>query len=216
MTQSRNNTVPPASCRQACGLRIRHRGRLPHWEIEGATYFVTFRLGDSIPRNVADLYRFERQNIIITAEQMNRPLTETELERLRKLYSTRIEGYLDKSIGNCYMRQHCIAQLIQNALECFNKKRYLLYAWCIMPNHVHAVFQPFQEYTLDKILHSWKSYTATQANKLLKRTGVFWQREYYDHLIRNQTEFLRIIEYVVENPVKAGMKNWPWVKIYGD
>lgn len=147
---------------------------------------------------------------------MNRPLTEIELERRRKLYSGRIEGYLDKSIGNCYLRQQGIAQIIQNALECFNKKRYVLFAWCIMPNHVHTVFRPFDGHALDKILHSWKSYTAVQANKLLGRTGVFWQREYYDHLVRNEKEFHRILNYVLENPVKAGLIDWPWVKVYDD
>jgi REP element-mobilizing transposase RayT len=214
--QSQNEKVPPASCRQACGLRIRHRGRLPHWEIGGGTYFVTFRLADSIPRRVADSYRFERNNIIKTAEQLKRPLTDNELERLRKLYSKKIENYLDKGIGKCYLRQHSIAQLTQDALEYLDNNRYRLYSWCIMPNHVHVVFQPFEGHSLDKTLHSWKSYTSTLANKLLNRSGAFWQREYYDHIIRNEKQFHRIIEYVLENPQKAGLKDWPWVKLYGD
>jgi REP element-mobilizing transposase RayT len=85
-----------------------------------------------------------------------------------------------------------------------------------MPNHVHVVFQPFEGHSLDKTLHSWKSYTSTLANKLLNRSGAFWQREYYDHIIRNEKQFHRIIEYVLENPQKAGLKDWPWVKLYGD
>ena len=215
-TEEVRPVVPPASCRQTEGLRKRYRGRLPHWEIDGGTYFVTFRLDDSIPRNVADSYRFERENIVKTAEQLNRPLTEDELTRLSKLYSTRIEQYLDKGIGSCYLQQPEIAALVRNVFEFFNNQRYQLCAWCIMPNHVHIIFSPSAGYTLDQILHSWKSYTAKEANKYLKHTGTFWQREYYDHLIRNEKEFQRIVHYVIDNPEKAGLDHWPWVKLYVD
>ena len=207
-------TVPPASCRQVTGLRIRNRGRLPHWESEGGTYFVTFRLNDSVPGHIADGYRFERENIIKTAQYLDRPLTEYETERLQKLYSSKIESYLDKGIGNCYLRQRPIAQVVLDALEYFNNERYKLYILCIMPNHVHVLFCPFEGYNLEKVIHSWKSYTATKANETLNRSGTFWQKEYYDHLVRNEQEFDRIITYILENPEKAGLKNWPWVKVY--
>lgn len=206
--------VPPASCRQTGDFRIRNRGRLPHWEIEGGTYFVTFRLGDAVPRKVAEAYRFERENILKTARQLNRLLTDFEQDRLRKLHSRKIENFLDKGIGNCCLREPAIAQLVKDALEYFNNKRYKLYSWCIMPNHVHVVFRPFANYILDKLLHSWKSYTSKHANKLLNRSVSFWQREYYDHLIRNEAEFYRIIQYVMNNPSKAGLSDWIWMKLY--
>ena len=187
-------TVPPASCRQVWGLRIRCRGRLPHWESEGGTYFITFRLNDSVPKKIADAYRFERKNIVKTAEQLKRPLTDYEIGRLQKLYSTKIDSYLDKGIGECYLRQESIAQSVLDAFEYFHDTRYKLYALSIMPNHVHLLFRPFEDYVLDRILHSWKSYTATQANRFLNRSGVFWQKEYYDHLVRDQYEFDRIVK----------------------
>lgn len=207
-------TVVPASSRQLGALRIRNRGRLPHWEKIGVACFVTFRLYDSVPKAIADAYRFERENIIKTAKQLNRPLTDTEQERLMLLYSEKIEGYLDRGAGHCFLKQHPIAQLVQNSLEYFNGKRYQLYAQCIMPNHVHVVFQLFEGYLLEKVLHSWKSYTATKTNELLHRSGIFWQKEYYDHLIRNELEFKRIVNYVLENPTKAGLSNWNWIKLY--
>jgi REP element-mobilizing transposase RayT len=213
--QDGGGTVPPASSRQVSGLRIRSRGRLPHWEREGSTYFITFRLNDSIPRNIAGAYLFERENIIKTATYLNRPLTDYETERLQKLYSEKIESYLDKGIGDCYLRQRPIAQLVLDALEHFHNDRYKLYTLCIMPNHVHLLFRPFDGYVLDKILHSWKSYTSTKANEHLNRSGVFWQKEYYDHLVRDPQEFDRILKYILENPEKAGLKDWPWVKVYG-
>jgi putative transposase len=85
-----------------------------------------------------------------------------------------------------------------------------------MPNHVHTVFAPLTEETssvpLSAIMHSLKRNTAKQANRLLKRSGYFWEHESFDHYIRNQTEFKRIIKYLLENPVKAGLvdrwKDW--------
>lgn len=197
-------------------MRIRHRGRLPHWETETGSYFITFRLSDSIPRKVADSYRFERENIIKTAEHLNRSLTEYELERLAKLYSDKIESYLDQGVGECYLRQSKIAELVKISLEYFHNQRYRLYCWCIMPNHVHIAFRPFNGYSLDTLLHSWKSYTSTKANIILNRTGSLWQREYYDHLIRNEKDLERIINYIMQNPIKAGLQDWPWVKIYSN
>ena len=93
----------------------------------------------------------------------------------------------------------------------FEGERYELVAACVMPNHVHAVFAPLHGHGLADILHSWKSFTSKEANKLLGTTGQFWEREYFDRLIRNAAELERTVRYVVENPVKAGLKDWRWV-----
>ena len=80
-----------------------------------------------------------------------------------------------------------------------------------MPNHVHVIFQPMQTWTLAKIIHSWKSFTVHRANKLLGRAGEFWQRESYDHLIRDSNEMERISRYIANNPAKAKLGHWAWV-----
>jgi REP element-mobilizing transposase RayT len=82
-----------------------------------------------------------------------------------------------------------------------------------MPNHAHVVFSPLAEHKLKDILHSWKSFSAEEANRLLGRTGHFWQREYLDHLVRNEASLLKITRYVKENPQRAGLRNWPWVGV---
>ena len=83
-----------------------------------------------------------------------------------------------------------------------------------MPNHVHVVVKPFPGNSLAEMLHTWKSFTAKKAKKL---TGVanLWQREYYDHLLRSEAEFERAVQYVLENPTKAGLRNWRWVWVRG-
>jgi REP element-mobilizing transposase RayT len=82
-----------------------------------------------------------------------------------------------------------------------------------MPNHVHALFRIHEGHRLAKILHAWKSFSATKANRLLRRSGEFWQREYYDHLIRSEDEFYRVVNYIAENPNRAGLRNWRWVGV---
>ena len=80
-----------------------------------------------------------------------------------------------------------------------------------MPNHVHLVLRLLPGWSLDKVSHSLKSFTAKEANQLLRRNGRFWQREYYDHIIRDEKEYERLVEYVLGNPTAAGLDDWPWV-----
>jgi REP element-mobilizing transposase RayT len=192
-------------------IKIRDRGRLPHWEAEGALYFLTFRLADALPGSVAESYRFERRNIIETAKQQKRELSASEMKRIAQLFSERIEAYLDSGAGECLLAKPEIARLVADAIRHFDGKRYRLIAWCIMPNHVHVVFKPLPGHALDTIVHSWKSFSANVANKILGRTGTFWQKEYYDHLIRHEEDYYRILLYVLGNPEKANLQNWQWV-----
>ncbi len=97
------------------------------------------------------------------------------------------------------------------ALRFWHGKRYRLLAWCIMPNHVHVVVRLFPSQELAVVIKSWKLHVARAANQALGRSGKFWQREYYDHLVRNQEELDHAINYILENPRKAGLKNWTWV-----
>jgi REP element-mobilizing transposase RayT len=128
-----------------------------------------------------------------------------------QLHSRWLEKTLDTGAGKCFLRNPAIAQIVVNALKEFDGSRYCLFAWSVMPNHVHVLFQTIGNISLVRILHSWKSFSAKAANQILGRNGEFWQREYHDHLIRNMTEFDRAVRYVMENPSKAGLRNWPWV-----
>lgn len=90
------------------------------------------------------------------------------------------------------------------------QKKLSLYTWCIMPNHVHVLVEPVN-HDLSKILNSWKTFTARETNKLLGREGKpFWQREYFDHLVRNQEHLEQTHAYIWNNPEVAGLKNWKW------
>jgi REP element-mobilizing transposase RayT len=215
----RSAGVPPAvvgASRSRFGdVTIRDRGRLPHSEKDSAAYFITFRLADSLPQSVLDRIESERKSIMATAAQLGRALSSDEHREILRLSSPVIERFLDSGAGACHLRNFAIAEEVANALRYFDEKRYRLFAWCVMPNHVHVVARFFTGTTLATVLHSWKSFSSKHANRILGSHGVFWQREYYDHLIRHEEEFERAIRYVAENPAKAKLKDWKWVWVCG-
>ena len=144
-------------------IRIRTRGHLPHWERESGTYFVTFRLADSLPQSAVTSFKAERDSILPTARQQERDLTPSEQKRLAHLFAERIEKQLDSGVGECHLVNPRIARLVADALRHFEEKRYRLWAWCVMPNHVHVVVELRSGQSLAKVLHSWKSYSANSA-----------------------------------------------------
>jgi Rad3-related DNA helicase/REP element-mobilizing transposase RayT len=218
-SSSRGTGVPPVSpmrqtgvspVSQQCDLQIRKGAYLPHWTMKGSIYHVVFRLADSLPEVVLQRLSQEQEAIHAQAATSRSPLLQPEKEKLKHLRAERIEKYLDEGHGGCWLNNAAIAQVVVTALKHFDRSRYNLLAWCVMPNHVHVIVQPTSQWPLSRILHSWKSFTAKAANKQLDRTGEFWQVEYYDHLIRDERELHTCIEYVLRNPEMAGLLNWAW------
>jgi len=186
-------------------LRVRKGEHLPHWNCDNAIYHVCYRLADSIPRGKIIQLQCEKDLIRNSLANRNRSLTRQEEARLRYLYARKIERLLDAGYGKCYLRKPDIAGIVRESLEYFEGKRYYLHAWSIMPNHVHVIVEPVAGWQLSKIVRSWKSFTANRINKRLRRGGQLWQHESYDHIIRNETEYRETVEYVWNNPVKAGL-----------
>ena len=106
------------------------------------------------------------------------------------------------------------AGMVEKALLYFDAVRYHLHAWVVMPNHVHALFTPENGFMLSAMLHSWKSFTAKEANRILGRRGQFWQKEYFDRYIRSEEHYWTAIDYIEMNPVNAGLcackEDWPF------
>jgi REP element-mobilizing transposase RayT len=200
-----------ASDQRVAPLIIRQGANLPHWTRDGATYFVTYRLADSLPQGLLNAWIAERDHIIVRARQMEQELTEYELTRLDELHSEKVESYLDAGHGACWMSSPAIARVVRDAMFHFEGVRHEVHAWCVMPNHVHAVVRPLAGFSLSQVLHGWKGYSGREANKALGRTGMFWQPEPYDHLVRDRADLERCVRYVLDNPVKAGLREWEWV-----
>jgi REP element-mobilizing transposase RayT len=192
-------------------IKIRDRSRLPHWEYDGGAYSITFRLADSLPKAILDRLMIEREAAIRSIQRSGREPTDMEREDLKRIFNEKIDIYLDAGAGACHLETPAIAEMIVDTLKHFHDQRHYLIAWCVMPNHVHVIFHPMAGFTLDEITHSWKSFSANKANAVLRRKGTFWQHESYDHLLRNPEYLMRSIDYVLNNPKKANLTNWPWV-----
>jgi REP element-mobilizing transposase RayT len=165
-------------------LGAHSRGYLPHVDRAGLRYFVTFRLADALS------------------------------SRPSNLDHAAAEALLDRCYGSCVLRTPAVAVIVADAMRHFDGTRYDLGPWVVMPNHVHAILRPHREFALAMIIHSWKSFTAHAINALLRRSGVLWQREYFDRFIRNERHLLIATRYIAENPVRAGLvsrpEDWPF------
>jgi REP element-mobilizing transposase RayT len=176
------------------------RGYLPHWDHPGMIQTLNFRLAGSLPASVVEQWKVELGQ-------------QPESEAAKTIY-WRVEKYLNAGHGECWLQRTDIARLTENALLHFDGQRYRLLAWCVMPNHVHAMIETREGFPLPDVLHSWKSFVGNQANKVLRRHGEFWQREYLDRYIRHADHYAQAVAYIEENPVKAGLArvktDWPW------
>jgi putative DNA methylase len=128
-----------------------------------------------------------------------------------------IEKYEDTGKGACYLKDARIARIIKNALLYNDDVMYHLLEWCIMPNHVHVLIEVIDGSSLSNIVQGWKSYTAHASNKVLKRRGAFWMADYFDRYIRDGKHYNYTVEYILQNPVKAGLVNlpekWEWSSV---
>ena len=180
----------------------RTRRHLPHFRRAGSVYAVTFRLADSLPR--AKLAEIEAAVKALSPSHR-------AVER-----RTRLEAALDAGAGSCLLRDPRAAAIVGQAVRHFAGDRYRLAAWCVMPNHVHAVVNPLGGNDLAPITHSIKSFTANRINRAFGRSGRVWQDESYDRLIRDAEELRRQVDYVRRNPAKAGLRGWRWVEVDED
>ena len=196
-----------------------HRDHLPHLKREGGAYFVTFRLAGTLPREVLGELKRQRERLMAQALAAKRPLSWREQQELFRWYSSRVDAHLDAGHGDCWLGGPGLAGLVAETLRFHNGRRFDLFAWVIMPNHVHAVLQPRSGWTLSKVLQGWKGYSGHVANRRLNREGQpFWQRESFDHLIRDDEDLQRCCHYTIMNPVNAGLcacpEDWRWSSLH--
>jgi REP element-mobilizing transposase RayT len=201
--------------------RFFYRRHLPHYQPQDATLFVTCRLAGSLPAHVIAQIKQEA-----AAGKMRVALVEDPQDRSRLADQERRRsfGRWDKALdavqeGPRWLEVPAIADLVADSLRRRDPDVFELYAYCVMPTHVHIVFRITAKDdgsapSLAAVLHSFKRYIAREANKILHRDGQFWQHESYDHAVRDEAELRRIIAYVANNPVKAGLVSewqaWRW------
>jgi putative transposase len=189
---------------------------LPHWTQPGCTYFVTFRLRDSLPKAFAERWYAERREwmrqrgVDVDAEaglsQGLARLAEADRKEFHERFSAVMERKLDELHGSCLLQDNAHRELVEQALRFFHNERYRLGRYAVLPNHVHALVTPLGT-GLKRICYSWKHWSATQINRERGVRGSVWQSESFDHIVRNEEHLERFDTYIARNPERAGLQS---------
>ena len=193
-------------------VRIYNHGILPHWRQTGCTYFVTFRLADSIPAKVLEEIEYER-TLWLKARGINpnhpnwkqqfETLSPTDRRTYEQLVGRLVNMSLDECHGTCVLRNPLAASQVVQALDYFHNNRVFTGDFIVMPNHVHVLMTPCPGHELEEILKSIKQYSANAINKINKTDGALWQRDSYDHIVRDWDQLQAFQEYIRANPLKG-------------
>ncbi|MDB5388917.1 MAG: putative protein-transrane prediction, partial [Planctomycetaceae bacterium] len=191
-----------------------------HWYKPGAIYFLTYRLAGSLPAEVLELLK-EQKEAFLGQSPTSGVSQQEHRDKAHKVWFRDYDLALDRGDGPHWLTDRRIAAIVRGNLYHHHGTKYYLLAYCIMSNHVHVVLQPTAEFEkryfdgigdredglspLSEIMHSLKSYTAHKANEILGKDGRFWQHESYDHWIRSEEELERIVNYIMANPFTAGL-----------
>ena len=193
------------------------RRSLPHWRQDQATYAVSFRLIDSVPKAAIHRYLGEKKEWQdleqLALSKGDEELAKDARSRRAEIYQDFVEKALEEGKGPDFLRNPEVAEAMESTLKHFGGDRYDLIAWCVMPNHVHAIVRPLGAHVIADILQSWKAFSARECNRILGRKGAFWQPESYDHLIRDTDDFLNQRNYILrhETEWKGGEDSGPGI-----
>lgn len=201
---------------------------LPHLHLPNATYFITIRLAGSLPLDALAKMReeYEQQEQLLKAHLQGRALAE-ERYKLQKKFFARYDQMLDAAKhGPRWLAEPRVAEIVVHEIQALHPEYYHLQAYCLMSNHVHLAIdqqgipeppprKDGKRYTaLSRAMRQLKSKSGYACLQQIGKHGDFWQHESYDHVVRNEREFERIIAYIIENPVKAGLvkewQQWPY------
>ncbi len=192
-------------------MTITYRRNLPHIHPENTPIFITFRLANSLPVEIIESLRKERD------AAKKKAANQSERYNADKEYFEHYDDWLDR-IENTprWLNQEEIAQIVKEKIHELAEAHYHLFAYCIMPNHVHLLIQSrlgkklpeggtTAKYPITDAMRLLKGSTARNCNLQLGRSGAFWTHESYDHFIRDERELENVIAYILHNPVKAGL-----------
>jgi type I restriction enzyme R subunit len=201
----------PFSEHRAVRIYLRN---LPHWRQDGATYFVTFRLGDSVPKKVLDQWEYEKQlwlharGVSVTGgdwKSQLQLLPEPDQKQFHKHFNRLFHAALDEGHGACHLKTGpCLATVRKKLFE-NDGHSYHLGDFVVMPNHVHLLLVPAPGKKLELILKAIKGAAARECNQHLGRSGQLWQPDSYDHIVRTLEELIHFRQYIRDNPEKAGL-----------
>ncbi len=186
----------------------------PHWSQAGAVVFITFRMADSIPREVLLRWDREKQEWLrlhgydsrIEWQELLPQLTESDRQTFLREFNRCREDFLDTCHGACVLRRPELATIVSDSLLHFDGQRYRMGDFVVMPNHVHLLAVFPSEELLKQQCDSWLHFTAFRINPLIGSKGKLWQQEPFDHLVRSIEQYEYLRDYIRKNPEKARLK----------
>jgi putative transposase len=185
---------------------IRH---LPHWRQEGATYAVTFRLADSLPKEKLDMLKSMRRE---WEAKFPEPRSEEGWKTYAQSVTNRVHEWLDQGAGECHFKNSSFANELARSILHFQNERYHVACFVVMPNHCHLIIRPFGDNELEDLLGAIKGVTSRFVNRALERTGDLWQQESFDRIIRDDEHLYNAIQYIGNNPRTAGLPQSQWYR----
>jgi REP element-mobilizing transposase RayT len=199
----------PRSQIQPTGFSSYER-HLPHWRLEGACYFITFRLNDSIPQEIEHAMKLEKEvwlaRLAHAAARHEGKLPPDEAsawEEFQRSRLKKLEQLLDEGHGESILCETTHRQTVVRALQHFEGIRYEMLAYVVMPNHVHLVCRPLPGHQLEDICHSWKWFTGQEIQRRRGQVGQLSQQENFDRIIRDANNYANCVRYIARNPIKA-------------
>lgn len=181
----------------------KHRRNLPHWQQDGRSYFITYRLADSLPVEKLHEIRAAREAWLTSNPS---PRSTAQEEEYHQLFGKKVEQWLDAGTGSCVLKSPEVARIITENLFHFDGDRYTVEGIVVMPTHVHVLVHLAEGQDLSKTLHSWKSFTAKKIAEHLGTSGQIWQDEYFDTLVRDVEHLADLRQYIWDNPRRADLK----------
>ena len=199
----------------------------PHWSQAGAIVFATFRTRDSIPVQVLNRWEREKKDWILRAVarvfkedndllglnlqafHWSRTLLLLPLwerQQFNRFFNAQHESTLDDCLGACLLKHTEISRVVADSLMFFDRERYCMGDFVIMPNHVHLLVSFGSPEAMRVQFASWLRYTARRINEITNSSGRFWQQEPFDHLVRSVDQYQYLRKYIEDNPKKACLR----------
>jgi putative transposase len=186
---------------------------LPRQVPDGFPIFLTWNFKGSMPRQAIERLKHERERLENEPPRASETAIQKKIRENVHLFAL-ADGYLDQARdGPSYLEDPAAARIVEDVILAGSADRYDLFAWCIMPNHVHVLLTPRLE--LKDVTQRIKGSTSFKINGVHQARGrVFWQDESYDHWVRDEDDMMRVIDYIESNPVSARLRErpdqWPW------
>ena len=171
--------------------------KIPHWDQACCVQFVTFRLADSLPQSKLQEYR---QTKCQWMESHPKPWDEQTQKEYDHTFTEVMDKWIDAGYGECILKDKRVRDILADVIMHYDGDQYVIHAYVIMPNHVHVLMTPADGYTIQEIVGDWKKFSSRGINKILDRRGPLWERERFDHLVRDAAGYATILSYIERNP----------------